>query len=180
MVFKDLLINSKKTSKERLTFLKRHLDKLGEGEKAVFLGKTFEENDLNLSFMVGLVKFINRYPQHVFYIQDESGEEDSWYRLPEWPSHVRLFQYDSEVDMVFDEFSDVLTFNEEPSHLDHSEAEPLLHNVDIQLIKKIEQTHFEHKDDIVGAFINEVKTKHLDPYIEASMIKIGLDALLRR
>jgi len=180
MVFKDLLINTKKTSKERLTFLKQYLDKLEEGEKTVFLGKTFEENDLNLSFMIGLIKFLSRYANTTFYIQDESGMEDSWYKLPNWPNNVSLFKNKSEVDLVFDEFSEILIFKEEASRPEHMEEEPLLHHVDIQLIKKIEKTHFEHKDDIVGAFINEVKSQHLDSYIEASMIKVGLDALLRR
>ena len=180
MVFKDLLINIKRSSKERLTYLKQHLDKLGEGEKVVFLGKTFEENDLNLSFMIGLIKFLNRYTSSTFYIQDESGKDDSWYQIADWPDHVNIFVKESEVEMIFDDFSEILTYKEVVSQGQSVKTGALLHPVDIQLIKKIEQIHFEHKDDIVGAFINEIKNKELDPYVEASMIKIGLDALLRR
>ncbi len=180
MVFKNLLINNKKSSKKRLSFLKKHLDMLEEGEDVVFLGSTFEENDLNLSFLIGMMKFLGRYPKSTFYIQDEKGGDDSWYNIPEWPSHVTVFRDVIDVNLVFDEFSDVLKFKEEVNGSPVTDQNALHHNIDIQLIKTIEKTHFEHKDDIVGAFINEVKNKELDPYIEASMIKIGLDALLRR
>ena len=187
MVFKDILVNYSKSSKERLEFVSNELNKLKANERIIFVGDTFYTNDLNLSYFVEFISELNRHKDHKFYIQDVESlsaklmntKVKSWYSLPSWPSHVSLYLTTEEIEASSTELRSALTYRdlydeskfESPKDLDEDLEEEM---------KNQETLYLEHEEDLIGSFIDEVNELDYIPAKKASIIKIGLDALLRR
>lgn len=185
MVFKDVLVNYSKSSKERLEFIINNLKDINSNERVIFVGNTFYTNDLNLSSFVEFINVLNQYGEHDIFIQDvetlsaklTETNVDSWYSIPTWPGHVSLYLTTEEIDATSVELRGALKYKGHESPDD-------VRMIDVPLtqdeVDTIEQIHIEHEEDLIGSFIDEVNDLDYTDAKKASIVKIGLDALLRR
>ncbi len=191
MIIKDLLVNYSVSSRERFAFLKVMLSQLKDFERVIFVGDTFYINDLNLTFITEFLDLLNEYSDRDIFIQDMDTfrakmegvdmKSDSWYKIPAWPKHVKLYILTDDIGLYEDELRKGIVFEQirERAELDQKILD-IKGRIGEPVQSYNQEFYDEHVNDLIGVFMNEVRDKGYEKDKSEKLTTMGINALLRR
>jgi hypothetical protein len=179
MIIHDLNINYSLTTNDRYKSAEKHLEKMKDGDVVIFTGDTLYLMDLSLATIERFLLMLGRFQKLRIFIQDSEPiedpiEDDSWYQIIQWPNHVTLFK--NLEHLMIDGKSYKVQKHRKIAYKFEVDKRP---NVDLDETQ-IDNTLINHQHDVVGLFIEDIRTKGYSKEKELEVIRTGLDHLVRR